>query len=602
MMKNNPTPKSTLFLAASFYPHISHVRRLQFLFLLALTIASAFAEVLSLSAVVPFIGILTDPAKVFYYPLMAPVISILELEKPTDLVLPLAIFFIFSAIFAGFLRLALLRFSIRFSNAIGADFGINAYSRTLHQPYSVHVSRSSSEIISGITLKVGVATGTFTSLVSILTSSVLFLAIFGTLIAIDPFVASIAMASFGTIYVIIAWMTQYRLLNNSACIAKEQTEVVKSLQEGLGAIRDILLDGTQTIYSNTYGKALWRLQIANGDNVFINIAPRYAMEATGMVLIAMLAYYLSFQSGGIGAAFPVLGALALGAQRLLPVLQQIYGNLVVVRGSHAALADVLALLEQPLPRLLNQSNIQPFKFSDDIVLKNLSFQYNSIEKNILLNTNLTIKKGMRVGIIGTTGSGKSTLIDLIMGLLDPTGGSVLVDGGTIHGELRKSWQRNIAHVPQSIFLTDATIAENIAFGIPLDQIDMIEVKLAAQKAQLSGFIETHESGFAAIVGERGVRISGGQRQRIGIARALYKKSEILIFDEATSALDTMTENSVMDAIDKLGSDLTVLIIAHRITTLKNCDLVVKLENGGIVDKGSYETVMRNNINLDSKIV
>ena len=249
-MKNKKSSTSSLFLLSKFYCHVSRNRRYQFIMLLILTIVSAFAEVVSLGAIVPFIGILTEPEKVFSYPAMAGVISILEIKTAADLALPLTMIFAFAALFAGVLRLTLLWFSIRYANAIGADFGTDAYNRTLHQSYSVHVARSSSKIISGITQKVGVATGVLLSLVIMLTSSVLFVAILFTLIFIDPVVASIAMMSFGTGYGIIAWMTRHRLFKNSESVAKEQTEVMKSLQEGLGGIRDILLDGSHTVDEN----------------------------------------------------------------------------------------------------------------------------------------------------------------------------------------------------------------------------------------------------------------------------------------------------------------------------------------------------------------
>jgi ABC-type bacteriocin/lantibiotic exporter with double-glycine peptidase domain len=571
--------------------HISPRRRRQFSLLLGLTVLSSFAEVVSLGAVVPFIGILTQPEKVFAAPLLAGVVHALGITSGAELVLPLTIGFAVAALLAGGLRLLLLWVSIRLGNATGADLSIEVYRRTLYQPYCVHTARSSSEIISGITQKVGTATGVLISVVAVVTSAALFAAIMITLIAIDPMVAIVAAVSFGSAYGAIAWVTRRRLIHNSQCIAQGQTEVVKALQEGLGAIRDVLLDGTQKVYCDVYSKAILQLQRAGGENSYINQAPRYAMEALGMGLIAAFVLALSHRAGGVAAALPILGVLALGAQRLLPLMQQLYGNWSVVAGSHAALADVLALLDQPLSAQANQPEPEPLALRDSIRFDNVSFRYNSNVPWVLDGVNLTISKGSRIGIIGSTGSGKSTALDLLMCLLEPTQGQILVDGQPVSLAHERAWQRTVAHVPQSIFLADTTIAQNIAFGIPPDQIDLERVRRAAQQARIAEYIEGRPEGYGAIVGERGVRLSGGQRQRIGIARALYKQATVLIFDEATSALDNETEQAVMQAIEGLSDDLTILIIAHRLSTLRSCNVIVKLDCGRIVEQCTYAQIV-----------
>lgn len=295
-----------------------------------------------------------------------------------------------------------------------------------------------------------------------------------------------------------------------------------------------------------------------------------------MVLIAAFVMALGHRIGGVVAALPILAMLALGAQRLLPIMQQLYGNWSVVMGSKAALAEVLALLDQPLPIQAGLAEPASLSFRESIRFDNVSFQYGSQSSLVLNSVDFTIAKGSRVGIIGSTGSGKSTVLDLLMGLLDPTNGRILVDGKPINAEHRRAWQRTIAHVPQSIFLVDASITENIAFGIPIEFIDIARVHDAAKQAQAVDFIESLPLRYDHIVGERGVRLSGGQRQRIGIARALYKQASVLVFDEATSALDNETEYAVMEAINGLSDDLTLIVIAHRLNTLKNCDVIIKL--------------------------
>lgn len=571
--------------------HVSPRRRRQFALLLILTVLSSMAEVVSLGAVLPFIGILTQPEKVFASPWLAGSVRVLGITSGTELVLPLAIGFALAALIAGGLRLLLLWVSIRLGNATGADLSIEMYRRTLYQSYSVHIARSSSEIISGITQKVGTTTSVMISVVAVITSTSLFVAIIITLLTIDPMVAIVAVMSFGSAYGLIAWHTRHRLVDNSQCIAQEQTQVVKALQEGLGAIRDVLLDGTQKVYCSIYQKAILQLQRAGSENTFINQAPRYAMEALGMALIAIFVLALSHGAGGVVVALPILAMLALGAQRLLPLMQQLYGNWSLVAGSAATLSDVLALLEQPLPAGVNLPELEPLILKQGITFENVSFKYTSNAPWVLYDINLTIPKGSRVGIIGATGSGKSTAVDLLMGLLEPTQGQILVDGKVVGASNHRAWQRSVAHVPQSIFLADATIAENIAFGIPPDKIDFDCVRYAAEQARISEFIESRPESYGEIVGERGIRLSGGQRQRIGIARALYKQANVIIFDEATSALDNETEHAVMQAIESLSKDLTLLIIAHRLTTLKNCTQIVELGAGSIKRAGSYQDIV-----------
>jgi ATP-binding cassette, subfamily B, bacterial PglK len=580
-------------LLAHLWHHLSSRRRRQFLLVVGLMLLGALAEVVSLGAVLPFLGILTAPQAVFNYRIVARVAHAWGITTPQQLLLPLTVAFASIALLAGAIRMLLLWVSTRFIFATGADLSIEVYRRTLYQPYSVHVARNSSEVISGITNKVsGTVLGVLLPLMTLMSSIMLLVMVPAALIAIDPVVALVASVGFGTSYALITWVSRRRLQLNSRRIADEHTRVVKALQEGLGGIRDVLLDGTQPVYCEVYRQADQMLRRAQGDNVFIGQSPRSSMEALGMVLISVLAFGLSRGSQGIATTLPVLGALALGAQRLLPALQQGYGAWASIAGSQASLADTVALIDQPLPPELLQPVPAPLPLRDAIRFKAVRFRYSSDGPWVLDGLNLTIPRGARVGLVGGTGSGKSTTLDLLMGLLAPTEGEVLVDGQPIVGARVRAWQRTIAHVPQSIFLADTTFAENIAFGIPRAAIDMQRVQHAARQAQIATFIESGPEGYEAHVGERGVRLSGGQRQRIGIARALYKRASVLVLDEATSALDNATEQSVMEAIEGLHRDLTILLIAHRLTTVRRCDTIAELERGAVVAQGPYEELLQ----------
>ena len=560
--------------------------------LLGLMLISTFTEVVSLGAVLPFLAVLTEPERVFAYPLVANKAQAWSITSADQLVLPLTIAFGLAALAAGVIRLLLLRVSTRVAYASASDLSIEVYRRTLFQPYSVHLLRNSSQVISSITHQVDeVAFGVLLSLPTLISSLLLLIAILCTLMAINPLVASVAGLGFGASYGLITFMSRHRLRRDSRRIAQGRAQIIKALQESLGSIRDVILDGTQTVFCDIYRKIDVPLRKAQGNNLFISASPRYAMEALGMVLIAMLAYQLSSQSGGVPAALPLLGALALGAQRMLPALQQIYSSWTSVLGNQAALAAIVNLLEQPMQEHSIQSGLPLLEFRKTIKFQSVSFSYANDEHLILNDLNLTIFKGSRVGIIGSTGTGKSTLTDLLMGLLKPTHGDISVDDLPMTDLNRQSWQRMIAHVPQSIYLTDTTVAENIAFGVPFTEIDMRRVQLAAQQAQIDGFIESRPNGYRSLLGERGVYLSGGQRQRIGIARALYKQASILVFDEATSALDGKTEQEVMQAIEGLSANLTILIIAHRLTTLKNCTQIVELSDGRIKRTGTYQDIV-----------
>jgi ABC-type multidrug transport system fused ATPase/permease subunit len=575
---------------------LSTRRKQQFSILLMLMIIASLAEVVSVGAVLPFLGVLTAPEAVYQHALIQPLIKFFEISEPKQLILPLSIIFIIATMFAGLVRVTLLYVTTRLSFATGADISISIYRRTLYQDYEVHVGRNTSEVINGIMGKTNdVITLTLTPFLILLSSMILLVGIMSALFFINVNVALSALLGFGILYSIVIFYTRKRLKENSACIADQSTTLIKSLQEGLGGIRNVILDSTQTLYCQLYRKADLPLRRAWGDNQFMTGSPRFVVEAIGMTLIAVLAYTMTQQPGGITAAIPVLGALALGAQRLLPVLQQAFSSYGSIQGSQSSFRDVLELLEQPLPEYAGQPTPSPMEFMEELKLTSLNFRYVGDGPWVLKNVSLSIKKGERVGFVGSTGSGKSTLIDIIMGLLSPTDGDLIIDQNPINNQNRRAWQACIAHVPQNIYLSDSTIAENIALGTPKEKIDHQRVMRAAGQAQLSELIEGWKDGYQTSVGERGIRLSGGQRQRIGIARALYKQANVLIFDEATSALDSDTEQAVMQAIKELDNELTVLIIAHRITTLKDCDKVVKLGKNNTVEILNYEQILASEI-------
>jgi ABC-type bacteriocin/lantibiotic exporter with double-glycine peptidase domain len=574
-------------LISLLWQQIGARRRVQFWLLLFLMIVASFAEILSIGAVLPFLGALTAPNRIFEHPAGQPFIQALSITSADQLLLPLTITFGLAALSASVLRVLLLWATIRLSFAVGADLSNGIYRRTLYQPYAVHIARNSSEVINAISTKVGeVIYYILMPTLNLISAGVMLVTILLALLSIIPGIALAAFAGFGLIYAFIIRMASNRLKIDSQHIASESTNVIKSLQEGLGGIRDVLIDGSQEVFCSNYRSADQTLRRAQGSNQFISNSPRYGMEALAMLLIATLAYLLSKQPDGLAMAIPMLAAMALGMQRLLPALQQAYGAFSTINGAQASLQDALKLLDQSLPDHADKPITTPLTFQQQIRLHQISFRYDPRTPWVLKNIDLTIVKGSRVGFIGSTGSGKSTLLDIIMGLLQPVEGTIEIDGQPITLANLRSWQAHIAHVPQAIFLADTSIEENIAFGVPKDQIDQERVRQVARQAQIADIIETWPSKYQTNVGERGVQLSGGQRQRIGIARALYKRANVIIFDESTSALDNETELAVMQAMEELSDDLTVLTIAHRLSTLKNCTQIVELGNGILQQKNN----------------
>ena len=572
--------------------HLSKHRQKQFGLLLLLMIFGSLAEVISMGAVLPFLGVLTSPKEFYQHPLMQPIIQFLQLTAPSQLLLPLTITFILAALLAGIIRITLLYTMTRLSFSTGADISINIYRRTLYQEYSIHVGRNSSEVINGIISKTSIVIHNIINPILIFISSMfLIIAIISALFSINIQATVIAFIGFGILYWGVIRFTRQHLKKNSECIAKQSTQIIKALQEGLGGIRDVLINGSQQFYCQLYRNADMPLRRAQWNNIFISGSPRFAMEAVGMTLIAYLAYTMSLKEEGLQTAIPVLGALTLGSLRLLPALHLSYSAYSNIKGSFSSFKDVLDLLDQPMPSFAKQPLPTPINFKKHINLKNISFNYTADKQGILNKINLKIIKGSRVGFVGKTGSGKSTLLDIIMGLLFPTEGILFIDNQPITVENYRKWQMHVAHVPQNIYLADSTIEENIAIGIPKEEIDQKQILKVAKQAHIAGLIDSWPDKYQTFVGERGIRISGGQRQRLGIARALYKQADVLIFDEATSALDNETEQAVMEAIQDLDRDLTILIIAHRLTTLKGCDLIAKLDENGILHVEKYNEMI-----------
>jgi ABC-type multidrug transport system fused ATPase/permease subunit len=575
-MSASPLPAALRTLADAATP----ARRRLFLATILLMLVGSVAELATIGAVLPFLAIVSDPSRVQDHAIL---IWMADLAGGRDgMLLALAGILVVVAVVAGLVRLALTWVNLKFVLLYGHDVGQQIFGRLIRQPYSHFVTRNSSDAIAAIEKLSTVIFGVLLPVMQGAAAALISVFIIVCLFLIDPISASAAGLSLGLTYLLVTLATRKILRRNSILLAKAASGRIRVLQEGLGGIRDILIDNSQPVFEKTFAVLDYKYRRAQVANNMVALSPRYLVETSVVILIAALTVYFVHRPGGLIAAIPVLGALAIGAQRLLPLVHLAYNGWTSFAGNEQLIIDVAGLLRMPVVQTTRDASapsVQPF--SRDIVMDSITFRYLEGEE-ALRDVDFVITKGERIGFVGRTGSGKSTLIDLLMGLLPPTEGTIRVDGVRLDETNMTHWQAQIAHVPQSIYLSDGPITSNIAFGVPEGEIDIARVQAAARRADIDDFILAQPQGYATTVGERGMRLSGGQRQRIGIARALYKGASVLVLDEATSALDEQTEAGIMDSIYRLGDDITLLLIAHRVSTLSGCDRIVRLENGQIV--------------------
>ena len=585
-MANNNKQTSVLKLSIKIWKHLKPKRKYQLAFIFILMLLSGVSEILSLASIIPFLGILTSPEKIWQIDFIRNIAISLGTNSPSELLLPSTIIFSLTSIFSGIVRIYNYKANFNLSSAIGSDISSDCFKKIIYQPYIIQVQQNSSRAISISTTKIDHVVASISFLLQILSTIVLSVSILFGLILINRNIAILLLSIVGFSYLIIAFFSRKYLLKNSKFVARAITEQVKIIQEVLGGIREIILDNSFHQSINSYKDVeIPRRQKAAQSN-FLGVLPKYTIETIGLVTLVLVSYFLASNDNEASLIIPTIGSIALGSQRLLPSFQQLYASWAGINTYIASVEDVLIVLDQKVNTFPSVSKSTNECLKRTIKLKNINFKYNAKGPLILDSVNLSIKKGDRIGLVGTTGSGKSTLMDIFMGLLKPTEGVFEIDGedlykgGDVNKKLQK-WRSTISHVPQLIFLPDKTIAENIAFNIPKDEIDINKVVKSAKVAMIHSTIESLAQGYNSRIGERGIQLSGGQIQRIGIARSIYKQTPILVFDEATSALDESTEKEVIKLINNLGREITIIMVAHRKRTLDNCNKIVRLENGKI---------------------
>jgi ATP-binding cassette, subfamily B, bacterial PglK len=565
------------------YARMSPLRRRQFFLVLLLMLAGTVAELATIGAVIPFLALLAKSPK------ESAIVS--TFVPGADPLLIATMVFMLFAILAGLVRIQLARSSRSLIFRLGHELTMEIQRRVLLQPFSFHVHRNTSTLLTALNKTETLVYDVLLPSMRAMTGGVTAICVTALLLFVAPLTTLAVAAALALTYALISATSRARLSANSAIVETSYDARLQVVQESLGGIRDVIIDDSQSMYLREFGAIDSRLAAARATTQFIGIAPRYLIEMVGMIVIAAIALVSADRAGGIAAALPILGALALGAQRLLPLVQEVYSGWSTLEGQRSIFGQIIALLRLPVSPI-PAAPVAPLSLRREITIDKVSFSYPTRGRAALDQVTLNIARGSMLALVGPTGSGKSTLLDVFMGLLEPDDGRILIDDVRLEPATERQWHRSIAHVPQSIFLADSTIARNIALSLPDSPADNDRIVECARKAQLHDFVMSLPAGYETYVGERGVRLSGGQRQRLGIARAIYKDAPILVLDEASSALDDVTEAAVMSSLDELRREgRTIVIVAHRLSTIRHCDLVARLDHGRLVQVGEFDEVL-----------
>tara|TARA_B100000989_G_scaffold198747_1_gene150193 strand:- start:15101 stop:16825 length:1725 start_codon:yes stop_codon:yes gene_type:complete len=560
-----------------FYTANKRDKKNLILLIFFVTIASIM-EFLSISAIVPLISTLlnTEIEFTIFNSINNSDNFFLNKINLKKLIIYIFIVLIFiSAIF----RLLVLRSSLRFSSLISANIASKIFTNTINQSYKSITSQNSNILISGVTEKMNLAQGIIFQLFNFFSSFIIGFAIIIGLLFYNFILTSLLVLAFGTSYLLIAYLFKIYLSKNSQILSKYSDYRVKFLQESVGSIREIILDSLHSIFSKIFKESENKYRLSSANVAVVGSSPKIVMETLGIIVLLLFSsFYFDGKFNQNIDLIISLGVFAFAANKLLPLFNTIYTAWVFMSGAEVSIKDLKELVHRSNEKLIKFEKKKISTKPKKIELKNLSFYYVNNENKVFNKLNLEIKLKSKIGVVGETGKGKSTLIDLLMGLLKPTNGIILLDDTELDDSLIVSWQNKLAHVPQNIFLINDTIRKNVAFGIPDEDIDENKLEKSLKIACLDYFINETKSGVDTELGENGINISGGQKQRIGIARALYKSKEILIFDEATSALDYNTEQKIMSNIFNNYPDITLISISHRVETFKNFDEIINLNN------------------------
>jgi ABC-type multidrug transport system fused ATPase/permease subunit len=583
------------------YQQFSKAEKRSLVVLLIIIIISGLTQVVGIASVFPFISVATNPEIIESNVYLFQLKTVSGIESKNNFLVALGLLVLLMMILSNALVALTTWLTMRFVVSNTHKFAFRLMQRYLSESYEFHLKRNSAELIKNITFEVSrVVSGGIMSALQICSSSVTVLFILTLLIIADPKIAFMVAFIIGFTYFLIYHLIRVKLssLGKRAGILFGQR--FKNINESLGGIKDLMVLQRESYYLKQLSSITDDLSDVQIKNRTLADLPKYIVETIAFGGILAITIYLIHAENNTSDVMPIVAMYGFAAIRLMPAMQLIFKSAATLKHDISAVdviyEDLVKAQKKSTDILYSgKSVITKMPFQKKLSLEQISFSYDLAERKALNNINIEIEKNTSVGIVGSSGSGKSTLIDIILGLLDPDLGQIMVDDKELNHLNMQSWKSDIGYVPQSIFLSDSTVAENIAFGIPKEEINMEAVINAAKMANLHDFIESDlEKSYETIVGERGIRLSGGQRQRIGIARALYNNPGVLIFDEATSALDNTSEKAIIDAVNELRGKITMIMIAHRISTVVDCDKLVWLESGNVKAVGDYLSLMKTN--------
>lgn len=588
-------------------------QRKRFYILQVLVILMAVMELLGIASIGPFMALVADPELIETNTTLAQLYEWSGLQSKNQFLFATGLGVLIALGLASVISIITTWRLSLFAFSVGTEIADRLYTHYLNQNWLFHASGSSAQLTKQIATESNrVTSQIIRPLTNLNARAILALLISTAIILYNPFVALVGLAVFLTGYLIIYKLVRKRIVRNGKHISATNTQRFRLMNEGFGGIKDVLLLNRKDDFIEQFNQTGKTLARAQGVNAALSETPRYFMELLAFgAMISLVLVLLMQHNGMLSQVLPVLAIYALAGFKLLPALQQVYSSITQIKGNAAAFEaikpDLIAsqIVTSVTPysvdegaRYCGRSEAISLTSHRALHLQNITFAYPNANKPALNNINLTIPLNTTVGFVGESGSGKSTTIDLILGLIDPQQGQLKLDDTPIASTNKRTWQNNIGFVPQSIFLSEGTIAENIAFGIKKEEINLEQVQKAVQLAHLEELVNSLPDGLNTKVGERGVKLSGGQRQRIGIARALYNDASILVFDEATSALDGITEKIIMDAIHELSGQRTIILIAHRLKTVQQCNTIFLMEQGKLIDQGSFNELLERNENFN----
>lgn len=564
-------------------------------FVVMVSLVAAIFETASVASILPFMAVVMDPGVLFKYPWLETTLKLFNIQTQQGAVIGAGVLTVAILAIGNVVSASNLWIQTHYIALARRELSAELFTGYLYLPYAFHLQRDTPSLGRVIGGDVESALGGFlASLLGVVAKGLSGLVLISLIILVDPTVALGTVLVLGCGYMLVYRMIRARQVRLGAKMVEASLAVGRISLEGLSGVKELRVLGRESPSTIEYKKSFSELTDTQASNLLASALPRYVIEV--FAYAGIVAVTLAFVIKGEGtAAIPSLALYALAGNRLVPIFQQFFAAAITIkyhtRAVEALEADLAVVRNNTQPSEIEEK--QALSFKHEIELSNLSFSYPGANRPALKDVSLRIPQNQSIGFVGRTGSGKTTLADVILGLYPPDAGSISVDGVDLVATNERAWRRRVGYVPQTVFLTNASVARNIALGIPEDKIDHGAVLRAAQMAQADEFIKMMPDGYDTIVGERGVKLSGGQRQRLGIARALYHNPDVLVFDEATSALDGMTEDAVMDAVRTLSAERTMILIAHRLRTVQACDRIVMLDAGQIVADGSYQELVAN---------